>query len=57
MKWKVSYEHGRDRDGGYPFWKRTSYTDADTRKDAIENVQGMFPPPMYENFRASKVKA
>ena len=56
MKWKVSYEHLDDKCTRHPFWKRTSYTDAESRAEAVENVSAMFPPPRYGNFRASKVK-
>jgi hypothetical protein len=52
--WKVSYQHIPDRDARYPFWKRTSYVNAMTRKEAIEKVQARFGPPTYGNFRASK---
>ena len=52
--WKVSYQHIPDRDARYPFWKRTSYVNATTRKEAIDKVQARFGPPTYGKFRASK---
>lgn len=56
-QWKVIYEDLRDKKARMPFWKRTSYVQAESRIDAIRQMQARFASPAYGNFRASKVQA
>jgi len=57
VPWQVKYEDLESKRGRRPFFKRSSVVTAGSRKEAIAQVQCMFPPPHYGNYRASKVKA
>lgn len=52
--WKVSFEDSLFRNSGHPFYKKTVYSRAKTRKEAIEKVQSYFSSN-HDRFRASKV--
>ena len=54
--WKVRYEDLEGKAGRRPFWKQTTAVTAPSRKAAVENVMAMFPPPLYGNFKASRLK-
>ena len=53
-QWKVTYEDIQCKMWRRPFWRHRTVVTAVSRKDAIEQVQCMFGPPLYGNFRASK---
>jgi len=56
-KWKVSYEDLRCKRMSRPFFKNQTVVSAESRKGAIEQVSlYMFSPPVYGNYRASKVR-
>ena len=57
FQWLVRYENLESKRERRPFFKLTSDVTAPSRKEAIEQVECMFPPPHYGNYRASKVKA
>ena len=57
-RWKVSYENLQWKAGKRPFFRNSTIVTAPSRKDAIYQVQYfMFSPPVYGNYRASKVIA
>ena len=55
-RWRVTYENVEWKVARQPFWKHEDVVDADSRKEAVEQVSANFPPPRYGNYRASKVK-
>jgi hypothetical protein len=54
--WKVSYVDLETRSSRRPFYNHTAFSAGDNRKEAIERVKGMFYPPRYGEFRASKAR-
>jgi hypothetical protein len=55
-RWKVKYVHLEDREGRYPFFKRSEEVEANSRQEAIEQVKARFSPPRYGEYTASVVK-
>jgi len=53
-QWRVSYENLEWKAGRRPFWKCQTVVRAESRRDAIEQVIGNFPPPKYGNFKAAR---
>ena len=54
--WKVTYENLEWKAGRRPFWRNSTTVSAHSRKAAIEEVRGRFPPPRYGNYRASAIR-
>jgi hypothetical protein len=54
--WKVRYVHLTDRAGRYPFFNRTEFIQAESRREAIDQVKARFGPPTYGEYTASPQK-
>ena len=54
--WKVKWIDLYTKAARHPFYKQHGFVEAESRKDAIAQMQARFSPPKYGSFTASVVR-
>jgi hypothetical protein len=55
-QWKVSYENLDVKSAHRSFFRLFSIVCASSKTQAVELVKRMFSPPIYGNFKVSKIQ-